>query len=144
MGTSSPVPAVEAQPQVKLGRVPKNARLIEAMAQHKNAKPKPKGWLMAVVDSIYKEGAFLHTQQPACWHDAYSLLHAEADWVLLACRHCDYTPVSLPSAGGSALLCFQQLGHHDVQTCQLLDPSKICCPARNQVKPCCASLGVLT
>jgi len=26
------------------------------MAQHKNAKPKPKGWLMAVVDSIYKEG----------------------------------------------------------------------------------------
>lgn len=42
--------------QVKLGRVPKNARLIEAMAQHKNAKPKPKGWLMAVVDSIYKEG----------------------------------------------------------------------------------------
>jgi hypothetical protein len=26
------------------------------MAQHKNAKPKPKGWLMAVVESIYKEG----------------------------------------------------------------------------------------
>jgi hypothetical protein len=39
-----------------LGRLPKNARLIEAMAQHKNAKPKPKGWLMAVVESIYKEG----------------------------------------------------------------------------------------
>jgi hypothetical protein len=28
------------------------------MAQHKNAKPKPKGWLMAIVDSIYKEGAW--------------------------------------------------------------------------------------
>lgn len=50
--------AVDAPPQVKLGKVPKNARLIEAMAQHKNAKPKPKGWLMAVVDSIYKEGMF--------------------------------------------------------------------------------------
>jgi hypothetical protein len=64
MASSSPVPAVEAQPQVKLGRVPKNARLIEAMAQHKNAKPKPKGWLMAVVDSIYKEGVGLHMQHP--------------------------------------------------------------------------------
>jgi hypothetical protein len=52
---------VDAPPQGKLGRVPKNARLIEAMAQHKNAKPKPKGWLMAVVDSIYKEGGY-HTQ----------------------------------------------------------------------------------
>jgi hypothetical protein len=48
--------AVAEQPQAKLGRLPKNARLIEAMAQHKNAKPKPKGWLMAVVDCIYKEG----------------------------------------------------------------------------------------
>lgn len=55
MGGVNSGPA-EAAPQVKLGRVPKNARLIEAMAQHKNAKPKPKGWLMAVVDSIYKEG----------------------------------------------------------------------------------------
>lgn len=26
------------------------------MAQHKNAKPKPKGWLMSVVDQIYKDG----------------------------------------------------------------------------------------
>jgi hypothetical protein len=49
---------MDAPPQGKLGRVPKNARLIEAMAQHKNAKPKPKGWLMAVVDSIYKEGGW--------------------------------------------------------------------------------------
>lgn len=56
LSSSSPAPPAEAPPQVKLGRVPKNARLIEAMAQHKNAKPKPKGWLMAVVDSIYKEG----------------------------------------------------------------------------------------
>jgi hypothetical protein len=46
-------------PQVKLGRVPKNVRLIEAMAQHKNAKPKPRGWLMAVVDSIYWEGGWV-------------------------------------------------------------------------------------
>jgi hypothetical protein len=57
---SSPAPApasaAPAEPGAKLGRLPKNARLIEAMAQHKNAKPKPKGWLMAVVDSIYKEG----------------------------------------------------------------------------------------
>jgi hypothetical protein len=43
-------------PQAKLGRLPKNARLIEAMAQHKNAKPKPKGWLLAIVDSIYRDG----------------------------------------------------------------------------------------
>lgn len=56
IGGSVHTPPAEAPPQVKLGRVPKNARLIEAMAQHKNAKPKPKGWLMAVVDSIYKEG----------------------------------------------------------------------------------------
>ncbi|KIY97727.1 hypothetical protein MNEG_10236 [Monoraphidium neglectum] len=46
-------------PQAKLGRLPKNARLIEAMAQHRNAKPKPKGWLLAIVDSIYKEGETL-------------------------------------------------------------------------------------
>lgn len=26
------------------------------MAQHKNAKPKPKGWLMSVVEQIYKDG----------------------------------------------------------------------------------------
>lgn len=56
IGGNVNTPPPEAPPQVKLGRVPKNARLIEAMAQHKNAKPKPKGWLMAVVDSIYKEG----------------------------------------------------------------------------------------
>jgi hypothetical protein len=59
IGGSANMPPAEAPPQVKLGRVPKNARLIEAMAQHKNAKPKPKGWLMAVVDSIYKEGMCL-------------------------------------------------------------------------------------
>lgn len=34
------------------------------MAQHKNAKPKPKGWLMAVVDCIYKEGA---SSRDAAW-----------------------------------------------------------------------------
>jgi hypothetical protein len=28
----------------------------DAMAQHKNAKPKPKGWLLAVVDTVYKDG----------------------------------------------------------------------------------------
>jgi hypothetical protein len=43
-------------PAARLGKLPKNVRLVEAMAQHKNAKPKPKGWLMAVVDNIYKEG----------------------------------------------------------------------------------------
>lgn len=48
--------AEQQPPQAKLGRLPKNARLIEAMAQHKNAKPKPKGWLLAIVDSIYKDG----------------------------------------------------------------------------------------
>lgn len=46
----------QSEPQSKLGRLPKNARLVEAMAQHKNAKPKPKGWLMAAVESMYKEG----------------------------------------------------------------------------------------
>lgn len=59
MGGVNSGPAAEAAPHVKLGRVPKNTRLIEAMAQHKNAKPKPKGWLMAVVDSIYKEGVYV-------------------------------------------------------------------------------------
>lgn len=59
-GAAAPAAAVsEAPAQARLGRLPKNARLIEAMAQHKNAKPKPKGWLMAVVESIYKEGAAL-------------------------------------------------------------------------------------
>jgi hypothetical protein len=58
--TAAPAAALsEAPAQSRLGRLPKNARLIEAMAQHKNAKPKPKGWLMAVVESIYKEGAAL-------------------------------------------------------------------------------------
>eukprot|EP00878_Enallax_costatus_P005108 GHUV01005370.1.p1 GENE.GHUV01005370.1~~GHUV01005370.1.p1 ORF type:complete len:604 (+),score=218.67 GHUV01005370.1:107-1918(+) len=56
---SASTPAASEAPQQRLGKVPKNARLIEAMAQHKNAKPKPKGWLMAVVDSIYKEGETL-------------------------------------------------------------------------------------
>jgi hypothetical protein len=56
-GAAAPAAALsEAPAQSRLGRLPKNARLIEAMAQHKNAKPKPKGWLMAVVDSIYREG----------------------------------------------------------------------------------------
>jgi hypothetical protein len=56
-GAAAPAAGLsEAPAQSRLGRLPKNARLIEAMAQHKNAKPKPKGWLMAVVESIYKEG----------------------------------------------------------------------------------------
>jgi hypothetical protein len=54
-------------PQAKLGRLPKNARLIEAMAQHRNAKPKPKGWLLAVVDSIYKEGEGAGVGGWRCW-----------------------------------------------------------------------------
>ncbi|WIA33826.1 hypothetical protein OEZ86_006935 [Tetradesmus obliquus] len=59
-GAAAPAAALsEAPAQARLGRLPKNARLIEAMAQHKNAKPKPKGWLMAVVESIYKEGETL-------------------------------------------------------------------------------------
>lgn len=28
------------------------------MAQHKNAKPKPKGWLMSVVEAVYKDGGW--------------------------------------------------------------------------------------
>ena len=43
-------------PQGKLGKLPKNQRLKDAMAQHQNAKPKPKGWLMSAVDQIYKDG----------------------------------------------------------------------------------------
>jgi hypothetical protein len=42
--------------------------IVEAMAQHKNAKPKPKGWLMAVVDSIYKEGVLLSSSLR--WHSS--------------------------------------------------------------------------
>jgi hypothetical protein len=50
-------PAPEAaNPQTKLGRKPKNQRLSEAILMHRNAKPKPKGWLLAVLDSIYKDG----------------------------------------------------------------------------------------
>lgn len=56
---SAPTPAAVPEPQSKLGRLPKNARLIEAMAQHKHAKPKPKGWLLSVVDSIYKDAETL-------------------------------------------------------------------------------------
>lgn len=44
------------EPQSKLGKLPKNQRLKDAMAQYKNAKPKPKGWLQAVVDQVYKDG----------------------------------------------------------------------------------------
>ncbi|KAJ9505696.1 hypothetical protein QJQ45_024225 [Haematococcus lacustris] len=46
------------EPQSKLGKLPKNQRLKDAMAQHKNAKPKPKNWLMAVVDTVYKDGGW--------------------------------------------------------------------------------------
>ncbi len=45
-----------SEPNGKLGKLPKNQRLKDAMAQHKNAKPKPKGWLMSVVEQIYKDG----------------------------------------------------------------------------------------
>lgn len=44
------------EPQGKLGRLPKNQRLKDAMAQHRNAKPKPKGWLVSVVESVWKDG----------------------------------------------------------------------------------------
>ena len=47
------------EPHGKLGKLPKNQRLKDAMAQHNNAKPKPKGWLMAVVEQIYKDGQYL-------------------------------------------------------------------------------------
>jgi len=68
----------EQQPtQAKLGRLPKNARLIEAMAQHKNAKPKPKGWLLAVVDAIYKEGEL------AGW-----LVTSACGWAVAAISQC--------------------------------------------------------
>lgn len=49
--------AEQPAPQAKLGRLPKNVRLIEAMAQHRNAKSKPKGWLLVIVDAIYRDGA---------------------------------------------------------------------------------------
>ncbi|KAG2434787.1 hypothetical protein HXX76_007672 [Chlamydomonas incerta] len=42
-----------------LGRAPKNVRLATAMQQHRNARPRPKGWLMGLVESIYKEGEAL-------------------------------------------------------------------------------------
>eukprot|EP00798_Chlamydomonas_sp_ICE-L_P021462 gene21462-28434_t len=41
--------------QAKLGKLPKNQRLKDAMAQHSNAKPKPKGWILSVVEQIYKD-----------------------------------------------------------------------------------------
>jgi hypothetical protein len=40
----------------KLGKVPKNQRLKDAMSQHRNARPKPKGWLLSVVEQVYKDG----------------------------------------------------------------------------------------
>jgi hypothetical protein len=43
------------QPQA-LGAAPKNARLAMALLQHRNARPRPKGWLMGVVESVHKEG----------------------------------------------------------------------------------------
>lgn len=39
--------------------MPKNARLMQAIAQHKTAKPKPKGWLLGVVEAIFKDGETL-------------------------------------------------------------------------------------
>ena len=35
---------------------PKNARLANAILTHPNARPRPKGWLMGVVESVYKDG----------------------------------------------------------------------------------------
>lgn len=52
------LPSASAEPN-KLGKVPKNARLMQAMAQHKSAKPKPKGWLMGISDQIFKDGETL-------------------------------------------------------------------------------------
>ncbi|GAX74225.1 hypothetical protein CEUSTIGMA_g1674.t1 [Chlamydomonas eustigma] len=40
----------------KLGKLPKNQRLKDAMSQHRNARPKPKGWLLSVVEQVYKDG----------------------------------------------------------------------------------------
>lgn len=40
----------------KLGNLPKNLRLVEAIMLHKHEAPRPKGWLMAVVEAVYKEG----------------------------------------------------------------------------------------
>ncbi|GIM03682.1 hypothetical protein Vretimale_8354, partial [Volvox reticuliferus] len=38
---------------------PKNARLATALAQHRTARPRPKGWLMGLVESVYKDGEAL-------------------------------------------------------------------------------------
>lgn len=46
-------------PAVKLGKPPKSRRLLEALMKYRDARPKPKGWLLAVVDNIYKDGGWV-------------------------------------------------------------------------------------
>ena len=40
----------------RLGSLPKSLRLVEAINLYKHEASRPKGWLLAVVEAVYKEG----------------------------------------------------------------------------------------
>lgn len=44
--------------EAKLGTMPKDQELLDAIEVHNLEPPRPKGWLLTVVDGVYKEGAW--------------------------------------------------------------------------------------
>lgn len=77
----------------KLGTMPKSVRLVEAISQHKFEAPRPKGWVLAVVEAVYKEGAWL--QGPGCCLVA---------WILCWC-------VSRGGCGDGVCMCVKRPKH---------------------------------